>query len=68
MPGAYGLSGHSAWLDLDWRAHQRFVTVDDRLVNIVELGSGPPLLFVHGSAAAGRTGWRTCRTSPATTA
>jgi pimeloyl-ACP methyl ester carboxylesterase len=48
MPGAYGPSGHSAWLDIDWRAHQRAVTVEDRLVNIVELGSGPPLLFVHG--------------------
>ncbi len=48
MPGAYGPSGHSAWLDMDWRAHQRSVTVEDRLVNIVELGSGPPLLFVHG--------------------
>jgi pimeloyl-ACP methyl ester carboxylesterase len=33
---------------VDWRAHQRFVRVDGRLVNVVELGSGPPLLFVHG--------------------
>jgi len=45
---AYGPSGRSAWLDIDWRAHQRFVRVQDDLVNVVELGSGPPLLFVHG--------------------
>ncbi len=47
-PDAYGPSGRSAWLDIDWRAHQRFVRVQDDLVNVVELGSGPPLLFVHG--------------------
>jgi len=47
-PSAYRPFGHSAWLDVDWREHQRFVAVGDRLVNVVELGSGPPLLFVHG--------------------
>lgn len=35
-------------MDVDWREHQRLVRVEDRLVNVVELGSGPPLLFVHG--------------------
>ena len=35
-------------MDLDWRAHQRWVTVAERRVNVVELGSGPPLVFVHG--------------------
>ena len=46
--GAYGPVGRSAWMDVDWREHQRLVRVEDRLVNVVELGSGPPLLFVHG--------------------
>jgi pimeloyl-ACP methyl ester carboxylesterase len=44
----YGPSGRSAWLDVDWREHRRFVRLGGRLVNVVELGSGPPLLFVHG--------------------
>lgn len=45
---AYGPVGRSAWLDVDWREHQRWVRVEDRWVNVVELGEGPPLLFVHG--------------------
>ncbi|HEV3000456.1 MAG TPA: alpha/beta hydrolase [Solirubrobacteraceae bacterium] len=36
------------WQDVDWREHQRWATVDGRAVNYVELGSGPPILFVHG--------------------
>ena len=44
----YGPAGRSAWLDVDWSRHRRFVRVDGRAVNLVELGSGPPLLFVHG--------------------
>ncbi len=44
----YGPAGRSAWLDVDWRAHRRVLRVEGRAVNVVELGSGPPLLFVHG--------------------
>jgi pimeloyl-ACP methyl ester carboxylesterase len=44
----YGPSGRSRWLDVDWRAHRRWVGVAGTRVNLVELGSGPPLLFVHG--------------------
>jgi pimeloyl-ACP methyl ester carboxylesterase len=44
----YGPVGRSPWLDVDWRTHQRWITVDDRPVNLVELGQGPPLLFIHG--------------------
>ncbi|HUR83779.1 MAG TPA: alpha/beta fold hydrolase [Solirubrobacteraceae bacterium] len=44
----YGPSGRSAWLDVDWSAHRRSVVVDGRRVNLVEIGSGAPLLFVHG--------------------
>ncbi len=36
------------WQDVDWREHQRWAVVDGRAVNYVELGSGPPILFVHG--------------------
>jgi len=44
----YGPRGRSAWLDVDWTAHQRWLTVADRQVNLVDLGSGPPVVFVHG--------------------
>ncbi len=33
---------------MDWGAHRRVLRVAGRAVNLVELGSGPPLLFVHG--------------------
>ncbi len=44
----YGPEGHSAWLDVDWRSHQRWVTVSERPVNVIELGEGPAIVFVHG--------------------
>jgi pimeloyl-ACP methyl ester carboxylesterase len=44
----YGPVGHSEWLDVDWSAHQRWIRIEDRWVNVVELGSGPPLLLIHG--------------------
>jgi pimeloyl-ACP methyl ester carboxylesterase len=44
----YGTQARSAWLDIDWSAHQRWVGVDGTPANVVELGEGPPLLFVHG--------------------
>jgi len=55
-PGAYGPAGRSAWMDVDWREHQRYVRVDDRWVNVVELPAarsegrarGLPMVFVHG--------------------
>ena len=33
---------------MNWREHQRWVRVSDRWANVVELGSGPVVLFVHG--------------------
>ncbi len=45
---SYGPVGRSPWLDIDWREHQRWVVVDGQPVNTIELGSGPPLVFVHG--------------------
>jgi pimeloyl-ACP methyl ester carboxylesterase len=47
-PGDYGPSGRSPWLDVDWRAHQRWVRVAGRHANVIELGSGPPVVFIHG--------------------
>src|SRR3954452_11880763 len=55
-PGAYGPVGRSAWLDVDWRQHQRYVRVDDRWVNVIELPAersagrarSLPMVFVHG--------------------
>ncbi len=47
-PEPYGPVGRSAWLDVDWRKHQRWVSVEDRPVNVVALGEGPPIVFVHG--------------------
>jgi pimeloyl-ACP methyl ester carboxylesterase len=45
---AYGPVGRSPWLDVDWREHQRWMVVDGQAVNTIELGEGPPLVFVHG--------------------
>ena len=38
----------SEWLEIDWREHLRTVDVVGARVNYVEMGEGPPLLFVHG--------------------
>ena len=49
----YGPIGRSPWLDIDWRAHQRWVIVDGQPVNTIELGADrasnvAPLVFIHG--------------------
>jgi pimeloyl-ACP methyl ester carboxylesterase len=44
----YGPQGRSPWLDVDWRTHQRWVMLDGQPINVVELGKGPPLVFIHG--------------------
>jgi pimeloyl-ACP methyl ester carboxylesterase len=51
-PGDYGPAGRSPWLDVDWRSHQRWLRVGGRRVNVIDLGSGPPILFVHGLAGS----------------
>ncbi|WP_372789483.1 alpha/beta fold hydrolase [Paraconexibacter sp.] len=48
----YGPRGRSPWLDVDWREHQRWVTVAGAPVNLVDLGSGPAVVFVHGLAGS----------------
>src|SRR3954468_18088741 len=44
----YGPQGRSAWLDVDWSEHLRWIEVGGRAVNLCELGEGPPLVLVHG--------------------
>src|SRR6202035_5026637 len=52
-PLPYGPQGRSPWLDVDWREHQRWVPVDGRPVNVIELGAersqaSQTLVFIHG--------------------
>ena len=47
---AYGPVGRSAWMDVDWRAHLRWVPVADRPVNVLDIGEGPVVVFLHGLA------------------
>jgi pimeloyl-ACP methyl ester carboxylesterase len=48
----YGPPRDSAWRRIDWREHLRWVEVAGRPVNYVDIGSGPPLLLVHGLGGA----------------
>jgi len=50
--GAYGPEGRPDWLDVDWREHQRWVQIDGHRVNVIEIGEGPPVLFVHGHSGS----------------
>jgi pimeloyl-ACP methyl ester carboxylesterase len=45
---SYGAMGRSAWLDVDWRKHQHWVQVAGGPVNVVDLGEGPAIVFIHG--------------------
>src|SRR5688500_2169693 len=36
------------WQQIDWSQHQRWVEVEGRPANVLDVGSGPPLVFVHG--------------------
>jgi pimeloyl-ACP methyl ester carboxylesterase len=45
---AYGPVGRSEWMDIDWQQHLRWVRVEDRWMNLVDIGEGPVVLFVHG--------------------
>jgi len=47
MPDDYGNSDPD-WLKIDWRPHLRSVELPGGLVNYVEIGEGPPIVFVHG--------------------
>jgi len=45
---AYGAVGRSAWQDVDWDAHRRWVCVEGRWVNLIDMGEGPAVIFIHG--------------------
>ena len=47
-PPVASAAGQGDWRSIDWRTHQRWETVEGRRVNTIQLGSGPPLVFVHG--------------------
>lgn len=36
------------WAQIDWRTHQRWVQVEGRPVNVIDVGSGDPVLLIHG--------------------
>lgn len=36
------------WVGIDWREHQRWVQVQGKPVNVIDIGSGEPVIFVHG--------------------
>jgi pimeloyl-ACP methyl ester carboxylesterase len=44
----YGSQGRSQWLGVDWREHQRWVRVGPDLVDVIDLGAGDPIVFIHG--------------------
>ncbi len=48
-PDPYG-EPDPEWLRIDWREHLASVEVMGTRVNYAELGSGPPIVFVHGLA------------------
>jgi pimeloyl-ACP methyl ester carboxylesterase len=45
---AYGPVGRSEWLDIDWSKHLRWLNVDGSWINVLDIGQGPALLFIHG--------------------
>ncbi len=50
-PDPYG-NPDPEWLQIDWREHIRQVDVVGARATYVEMGEGPPLVFVHGLSGA----------------
>jgi pimeloyl-ACP methyl ester carboxylesterase len=51
----YGPDGRSPWMDIDWTAHQRWVSVQGRWMNVIDLGPAEPratIVWVHGLSGA----------------
>lgn len=48
----YGPEGPSEWLGIDWREHQKWVHVAGSPVNVIDLGEGDPIVFIHGLSGA----------------
>ncbi len=41
-------AGRRAWMDVDWRAHLRWVPAAGRPVNVLDIGEGEAVVFLHG--------------------
>lgn len=50
-PDPYG-NPDPDWLQIDWREHRREIEVVGARTNYVEMGDGPPIVFVHGLSGA----------------
>src|SRR3712207_5286093 len=37
-----------SWTDITWHEHLRWVDVQGTPANVLDIGDGPPLVFVHG--------------------
>jgi 4,5:9,10-diseco-3-hydroxy-5,9,17-trioxoandrosta-1(10),2-diene-4-oate hydrolase len=48
----YGPGPASAWRDIDWRAHQKWVIAEGYPVNVIDVGEGPAIVWVHGLGGA----------------
>src|SRR6476620_6877699 len=50
----YGPEGRSPWLEIDWREHQRWLEIEGRQVNLIDIGprdtDEDPIIFIHGLA------------------
>ena len=51
-PGRYGPDGRSEWLDIDWSTHQKWVQIAGRPVNVIDMGEGDAIVFIHGLSGA----------------
>src|SRR5262249_32855791 len=51
-PSRYGPDRRSPWLDVDWREHQRWIDVAGAPVNVIDIGEGPAIVFIHGLSGA----------------
>jgi pimeloyl-ACP methyl ester carboxylesterase len=45
---AYGPAGRSEWMDVDWSKQLRWIKVDGSWVNVLDIGEGPAMIFIHG--------------------
>ncbi|MDX6690869.1 MAG: hypothetical protein QOG15_2326 [Solirubrobacteraceae bacterium] len=44
------MSEREDWMAIDWSRHLRWVPVQGKLVNVLDIGEGPALVFLHGLA------------------
>src|SRR3954453_3877913 len=48
----YGRAGDHEWTEVDWSRHLKWVTVGAQKLNVLDLGSGPAIVWVHGLGGA----------------